>query len=61
MSEHAPLKIVSSHGRSEPPSNVKFLGSSRLSISNGTSIGSAVYALLTADSPYTLQWAIPSP
>jgi len=40
----------------EPPSNTWFLGSTQLSITNGISISSAVYAQLTAHSPYTLQW-----
>jgi len=43
------------------PSNTWFLGSTRLSIPNGISIGSAVFAQLTADSSYTLQWAPQSP
>ena len=38
-----------------------FLGSTRLSIPNGISFGSAVFAQLTAESPYTLQWAPLSP
>jgi len=41
-------------GESEPPSNTWFLGSTGLSVQNGISIGSAVYAQFTADSPYTL-------
>jgi len=36
------------------PSNTWLLGPTRLSILNGFSIGSAVFAPLTADSPYTL-------
>jgi len=42
---------------SVPPSKMWFLGSTRLSIS----IGSAVFAQLTARSPYTSQWAPLSP
>jgi len=38
-----------------------FLGRTRVQISNGISIGSAVFALLTADSRYTLQRAALSP
>jgi len=30
-------------------------------IPNDISIGSAIFAQLTAESPYTLQWAAPSP
>ena len=43
------------------PSNTWFLGSTRLSIPNGISLGSAVFAQLTAESPYTMQWATLSP
>jgi len=50
-----PLKIVPSHGASEPPSNTNrwFLRFTLLIIPNGISI---VYAQLTADSLYTVQW-----
>jgi len=37
------------------PSNICFLGSIRVHIPNGILIGSAVFALLTAKCPYTLQ------
>jgi len=57
----SPLKTASSHGGSRLLSNAWFLGSTRLSIPNGISIGSAVFAQLTADSHYTLQWAPFSP
>ena len=50
-----PLKIANSHGGSVPPFNTWFLMSTRLSIPHGISIGSAVFAQLTAGSPYTLQ------
>ena len=50
-------KIAPSQGRSVPPSNTWFLASTRLSIPNGISISSAVFA----QCPYTLQWAAPSP
>jgi len=43
------------------PSNTWFLGSTQLSIPNGISLGSAVFAQLTAESPYTMQWATLSP
>jgi len=38
-----------------------FLGPTSLSISNDISIGSGVFAQLTADNPCTLQWAAISP
>jgi len=44
------------------PSNTRFLGLTPFSIPNGMSIGSAVFAQLTAESPYTkLQWIAPFP
>jgi len=46
------------------PSNTWLLRSTRLGIPNvpnSISIGSAVFAQLTAERPYTLQWAAPSP
>jgi len=39
------------------PSNTWFLGSNRFSIPNGILIGSTVFAWLTTERPYTLQWA----
>jgi len=36
------------------------IGSVRLSVPNGISIGSSIYAQLMADSPYILQW-VPFP
>jgi len=36
------------------PSNTCFLG---VHIQNSSLIGSAIFAQLTAESPYTLQWA----
>ena len=61
MSGHAlPLTIAPSHGGSESPYNTWLLVPARLNTPNGISIGLAVYAQLTVDSPYTLQW-IPSP
>jgi len=50
-----PLKIAHSHGRSEPPYNTWFLGPTWVLNPNGISIGSAVFAQLTAESPYILQ------
>jgi len=38
-------------------SNIPFLGPTPLSIPNGISTGSAGFAQLTKESPYTLQWA----
>ena len=40
-----------------PPSNTCFLGPTRVHIPNGILIGSAIFAQLTAEGPYTLQWA----
>jgi len=48
-------------GDLDPIYNTWFLGSSQLSFPNGILIGSAVFAHLTAECPYTLQLAIPSP
>jgi len=48
--------------QSEPPPIYMFLGPTRLTrvpIPNGILIGSVVFAQLTADWPYTLQWAAP--
>ena len=39
------------------PSNTCFPGPTRVHILNGISIGSAVFAELTAEDSYTLQWA----
>jgi len=49
------------HGGSGTPSNTWFLGPIRTHIPNGISIGSAVFAQMTAGCPYTLQWDAPSP
>jgi len=35
-----------------------FLGSTGLNVPNGISIGSVVFAQVTAECPYTLQWAL---
>jgi len=43
------------------PSNTCFPEATRVHITNGISIGSAVFAQLTAEGPlYTLQWDAPS-
>ena len=61
-SEHAlPLPNCPFPGISGHALNARFLGSTRLSNPNGMSIHSVVFAQLTADSPYTLQLAAPSP
>jgi len=51
-----PLKIAPLHGGSVPYL-MWFLGSTRRSTPNDILVGSAIFAQLTADSPYTLQWA----
>jgi len=57
----SPLKIAPSHGASGPASDTWFFGSILLIIPKGISISSAVFAQLTAECPYTLQLATPSP
>jgi len=54
----APLspKIAPSHGGSGPSANTWFLGPIRAHKPNVISICSAVFALVTAECPYTLQW-----
>jgi len=52
-----PPKLPLSMERSEPPSNSWFLGPVRANNPNGITIGSAVFAQVTAECPYTLQWA----
>jgi len=44
----------------EPRPNTWFLGSTQFSTLDGMSIGSAVFAQLTAERPYALEWAAPS-
>jgi len=51
-----PFKIAPFHG-SEPPFSTWFHGPTQILIPNNISIGSAVFAQLTAECPYTLQWA----
>ena len=43
-----PLKITPSHGESGPPSNIWFLGPTRVLNPNGISIGAAVFAGFTS-------------
>jgi len=54
-------KIAPSHGGSGPPTVLLFLGPVRAGNPNGITIGSAVFAQMTAECPYTLQWAAPPP
>ena len=54
---HTALKVPLLVGASASPSNTRSAGSRRLSIPNGILIGSAVYAQLKSEDPYTLQWA----
>jgi len=60
QSMSCPSKLLLLKGKSGLPSNAWLLGSTRLSIANGISVGSAVFVQLMADSPYTLQQAAPS-
>ena len=48
-------------GLSGPPCNTWFHGPTRVLNPNGISIGSAVFAGLTRECPYTLQWDSPFP
>ena len=45
----------------EPRLNTSFLGPIRAHNPNGISIGSAVFAQMIAECPYTLQWNAPFP
>jgi len=54
-------KIAHSNGGIWTPSNTWFLRSTRVSIPNGITIGSAVFAQLAAECPYILQRTAPSP
>jgi len=45
----------------EPPSNTGFLGPIRTHSQNGISIDSAVFAQMTVECSYTLQWYAPFP
>jgi len=44
-----------------PTFNIWYLGPTQVQNPNSISIGSAVFAQLTAERPYTLHWAAPSP
>jgi len=46
-----PLKITPSYWWSEPPFNTRFLGLTRILNPNGISIGSVIFAQLTAEHP----------
>ena len=50
----SPLKFP--HRRSEPPSNTWFLGPAPVFNLSGISIGLAVFAQLTAERPYTMDY-----
>jgi len=52
LSPELPLSMK----RSGPPSNAWCFGPMRAHNPNGTSIGSAVFAQMTAERPYTLHW-----
>jgi len=54
-------KIAPSHGGIWTPSNSWFLKPDRTDNPNGITIGSAVFAQVTTECPYTLQWAPLSP
>ena len=54
-------KNAPSHGGSGPPSNTLLLGPIQAHNPIGISIGSAVFAQMTAVCPYTLQWDAPFP
>ena len=53
--------MVTSLSTAGPPSNTRFRGRIRAHNPNGISIGSAVFAQMTAECPYTLQWRAPLP
>jgi len=56
------VAMATSLGTCEPPSNTWFPGPTQLVLyPSGISIGSAVFAQMTAKCPYTLQWDDPSP
>jgi len=52
-------KIAPSHTGSGRPSNTWFFARIRVHNPNGISIGCAVFAQMTAECPYTLQWDAP--
>jgi len=55
------LKIASSYVGIRTPSNSWFLGPVWAHNPNGISIDLAVFAQMTAECPYTLQWEAPFP
>ena len=59
----APLspKIALPMGHLDPPTNTWFLETIHAHNPNSISIGSTVFAQLSTDCPYTLQWDAPSP
>jgi len=61
MAALSPSQLPFLIGKSGSPSNTWFLELIRVQNPNGISIGSVGFAQLTADCPYTLQWAAPSP
>jgi len=58
---HFPPYNCPSQGGPEPSSNTWFIIPTQILNPNGNLIGSAVFAQLTSDFAYTLQWATPSP
>jgi len=60
MGTHLP-KIAPFHGRSKPPSNLRFLGPIQTHNPNGICISSAIFPQMTIKCPYTLQWDAPLP
>jgi len=55
-----PLIIAANQGGIWTPSNTWFLVPAWILNPNGISIGSAIFAQLTAEFPYSLQWVVPS-
>ena len=51
-----PRKLPLLSGGSAPPSNTWFHRPTRVFLQDGISIGSAVFAQLTVECPYTVQW-----
>jgi len=59
MGHPSSLEIAPSHWGIWTPCNTLFFGPIRTHNLKGISIGSAVFAQLAAECPYTLQWAAP--
>jgi len=55
------INNVNKKQTNEQKSSEPRLSKTQVHIPNGIMIGSASFAQLTADSPYTLQWAAPFP